>query len=89
MFGGKVFYYGRAYKMHKHRGIYCISLNEAGELLVIEKKGGPYKNRFDLPGGTPIDGESEYETVIREVLEETGYGVKKGNKLGERCYQLP
>ncbi|MGA4721378.1 NUDIX domain-containing protein [Fictibacillus nanhaiensis] len=75
--------------MHKHRGIYCICFNKSGELLVIEKNGGPYKNRFDLPGGTPNDGESEYETVIREVLEETGYMVLKGMKLGERCYELP
>ncbi|MBN3554889.1 NUDIX domain-containing protein [Fictibacillus nanhaiensis] len=75
--------------MHKHRGIYCICLNESGELLVIEKTGGPYKNRFDLPGGTPNDGEPEYETVFREVLEETGYRVLNGIKLGERCYELP
>lgn len=75
--------------MHTHRGIYSISYNETGELLVIEKNGGPYKNRFDLPGGTPIVGETEYETVSREVLEETGFVVKKGIKLGERCYELP
>ncbi|MQR96853.1 NUDIX domain-containing protein [Fictibacillus phosphorivorans] len=75
--------------MHKHRGIYCICLNKFGKLLVIEKKGGPYKNRFDLPGGTPDDGELEYETVIREVLEETGYKVIHGTKIGERCYELP
>ncbi|MFG6494432.1 NUDIX domain-containing protein [Fictibacillus sp. UD] len=69
--------------------MYCICLNETGHLLVIEKNGGPYKNRLDLPGGTPEENESEYETVVREVLEETGYHVLSGVKLGERCYELP
>ncbi|WP_082820551.1 NUDIX domain-containing protein [Fictibacillus phosphorivorans] len=75
--------------IHTHRGIYCICFNENGHLLVIEKNGGPYKNRLDLPGGTPEENETEYETVTREVLEETGYSIVSGVKLGERRYELP
>lgn len=75
--------------MHTHKGIYCICLNENGMLLTIEKNGGPYKNRLDLPGGTPEANESEYETVTREVLEESGYQVLSAKRIGERCYEIP
>ena len=36
---------------------------------------GPYRGRFDLPGGTPEEGESLVETLKREILEETGFQV--------------
>jgi 8-oxo-dGTP pyrophosphatase MutT (NUDIX family) len=66
-----------------------ICFNDKGQLLTIEKNGGPYKNRLDLPGGTLENGESELETVVREVLEETGYHVLSAGKLGERVYEIP
>ncbi|OOE12253.1 NUDIX domain-containing protein [Fictibacillus arsenicus] len=75
--------------MHTHKGIYCICTNDNGHLLTVEKNGGPYKNRLDLPGGTPESGETEIETVVREVLEETGYKVLTAIKIGVRCYELP
>jgi 8-oxo-dGTP pyrophosphatase MutT (NUDIX family) len=75
--------------MHTHKGIYCICKNDNGHLLTVEKSGGPYKNRLDLPGGTPEKNESEHETVIREVLEETGYTILTANRIGERCYEIP
>jgi 8-oxo-dGTP pyrophosphatase MutT (NUDIX family) len=75
--------------MHTHRGIYCICINENGSLLTVEKSGSPYKNRLDLPGGTPEMDETERETVVREVLEETGYKVLSAVNIGERCYEIP
>lgn len=36
---------------------------------------GPYRGKFDLPGGTPEEGESLVETLRREMLEETGFQV--------------
>ncbi|WNB90713.1 NUDIX domain-containing protein [Bacillus sp. NEB1478] len=75
--------------MHTHKGIYLICVNDSGHLLTIEKNGGPYINRLDLPGGTPENEESELETVVREVYEETGYQVQSANKLGERIYEIP
>lgn len=58
-----------------HFGVYgvCIQNNK---LLCIQKNGGPYINRFDLPGGTPMINESLSETLEREVLEETGFNLK-------------
>ena len=41
------------------------------------KKGrGPYKNRFDLPGGSQKENEGLTETLVREFQEETGYHIK-------------
>lgn len=36
--------------MHTHKGIYGICIDDKGHLLTVEKNGGPYKNRLDLPG---------------------------------------
>ncbi len=55
-----------------HKGVYGIVRNACGRLLVIRKRRGPYSGRFDLPGGSPESGESEIETLARELLEETG-----------------
>ena len=37
---------------------------------------GPYKNRFDLPGGSQKENEGLIETLVREFREETGYQIK-------------
>lgn len=38
-------------KVHRPFGVYGVALKD-NKLLVIQKKGGPYDNRFDLPGGS-------------------------------------
>lgn len=53
-------------------GVYGVCLQD-GKLLCIEKTRGPYRHRFDLPGGSQEPGEGLTETLKREVLEETGY----------------
>ena len=62
-------------EIKKHFGVYGICF-ENGKLLCIEKTRGPYQHRFDLPGGSQEVGEGLTETLIREVLEETGYKLK-------------
>lgn len=62
-------------EIKKHFGVYGICL-ENGKLLCIEKTRGPYQHRYDLPGGSQEVGEGLTETLIREVLEETGYKLK-------------
>lgn len=59
-----------------HFGVYGIALKQS-QLLCIRKNSGPYAGRFDLPGGTQEAGEGLSETLLREVLEETGYVVKR------------
>ena len=58
-----------------HIGIYGICIRN-NKLLCIQKERGPYKNRFDLPGGSQKENEGMTETLVREFQEETGYHIK-------------
>ena len=58
-----------------HIGIYGICIRN-NKLLCIQKERGPYKNRFDLPGGSQKENEVMTETLVREFQEETGYHIK-------------
>lgn len=57
-----------------HFGVYGVCFKD-NKLLCIEKNAGPYRGRFDLPGGSQEIGEGLTETLTREFLEETGYSV--------------
>lgn len=58
-----------------HIGVYGICIKD-NKLLCIKKARGPYKNRFDLPGGSQKENEGLIETLVREFREETGYQIK-------------
>ena len=58
-----------------HIGIYGICIRD-NKLLCIKKERGPYKNRFDLPGGSQKVNEGLTETLVREFREETGYRIE-------------
>ncbi|WP_213360552.1 NUDIX hydrolase [Enterococcus gallinarum] len=57
-----------------HFGVYEVCFKD-NKLLCIEKNAGPYRGRFDLPGGSQEIGEGLTETLTREILEETGYSI--------------
>ena len=62
-------------EIKKHFGVYAVCF-ENEKLLCIEKTRGPYQHRYDLPGGSQQLGEGLTETLIREVMEETGFTVR-------------
>ena len=62
-------------EIKRHFGVYAVCF-ENGKLLCIEKTRGPYQHRYDLPGGSQQLGEGLTETLIREVMEETGFTVR-------------
>lgn len=59
-----------------HFGIYGAVIRN-DEILLIKKARGPYTGMFDLPGGSPEQGESCLQTLKREIKEETGCTVVK------------
>lgn len=62
--------------MINHIGVYGIVLKE-NKILLIDKVGGPYNGKLDLPGGTIKLGEKPEDTLIRELKEETNIDVTK------------
>jgi ADP-ribose pyrophosphatase YjhB (NUDIX family) len=73
---------------HRAFGVYGIC-EKNGKLLVIKKNGGPYINRFDLPGGSLEDAESLTNGLRREYLEETGFQVSIDQNIGVTDFMLP
>lgn len=79
-------------EFHQAVGVYGIisrSIENEKELLVIKKHGGPYTNRYDLPGGSQEPGELLQETLIREITEETNLTITDFNQLGCINYIYP
>ena len=61
-------------KQFKHLGAYGLIIKER-KIVLIKKKGGPYNEKLDLPGGTIELGETPEQTLIRELNEEVGIDV--------------
>lgn len=75
-------------KFHRAFGVYGLCIAD-GKLLVINKNGGPYINRFDLPGGSLEEGESLSVAVKREFVEETGLEIELEQNIGVVDFKLP
>ena len=67
--------WGRYIIIINHIGIYGICIRD-NKVLCIQKERDPYKNRFDLPGGSQKENEGLIEILVREFREETGYQIK-------------
>lgn len=68
--------------VHSHFGVYAlIQSKKSNSVLVIEKARGPYTGRYDLPGGSPEGQELLEETLVREVMEETGCDILEMKQL--------
>ncbi len=57
-------------------------VDDRGLVLAVRRRGDPYAGRWEMPGGVLEPGETLYEGVIREVLEETGVTVEPGRLTG-------
>ena len=52
------------------------------KILLVKRKNNPYKDKWALPGGFVEYGERVENTVVREVLEETGLKTKVKEIIG-------
>lgn len=59
------------------KGVYAVILLEGKVMTVLNSHG-----HYFLPGGGVEMGESNQESLTREVLEETGYIVEKAEYIG-------
>lgn len=75
-------------KFHKSFGVYGV-ITDGKKLVVIKKNGGPYINRFDLPGGSLDDGEPLDNAIKREIQEETHIKVEQVKQLGTTSFRFP
>jgi len=53
-----------------------------GKILLIKRRNEPFKGKWALPGGYVEYGEKVEDTVVREVLEETGLKTKIIDLIG-------
>ncbi len=63
------------YQRLQYFGVYGIIRNDQ-RVLLVKKKGAPYDDLWDFPGGKIEFGEVPDTTLIREILEETGLEIK-------------
>lgn len=63
-------------KQFKQLGAYGLIVKD-NKIVLIKKKGGPYDNLLDLPGGSLEWHETPLEALKRELKEEIGVEVKK------------
>jgi 8-oxo-dGTP diphosphatase len=63
----------------KHITVVTLAHMVDEQLLIVRKKGS---KAFILPGGKPEPGETEQETLCREIREELGCGVAAAVFLG-------
>lgn len=75
-------------KQQLHIGVYGV-LQRGNKVLVVHKSRGPYKGKFDLPGGRPQHGESITQTLQREFMEETGFSPNNFHFLINQTFLVP
>jgi len=62
-------------KMKLRLNANAIIVNKEGKILGIKLKGGPYAGGICIPGGGINPGELSFDTIKREIKEETGIEI--------------
>jgi bis(5'-nucleosidyl)-tetraphosphatase len=70
----------------KEKSYGAVIINEKGEFLLIKHQNGAH---WDFPKGHKENDETDRETVIREVLEETGLKVRLIDGFKEKSRYSP
>jgi bis(5'-nucleosidyl)-tetraphosphatase len=70
--------------MEKSCGIYIVNKNN--ELLIVHPTQSPINKNWGIPKGKMEDGETHFETAIRELKEETNLSLVG---VENYCIELP
>jgi 8-oxo-dGTP diphosphatase len=69
--------------MHKNPALTVDAvIVKDGEIVLIQRKGEPFRGQYALPGGFVEYGETVEAALRREVLEETGLVVEIASLVG-------
>ena len=77
---------GRGFGKSKEKSYGAVIINEKGEFLLIKHQNGAH---WDFPKGHKENDETDRETAIREVLEETGLKVRLIDGFKEKSRYSP
>ena len=77
---------GRNFGKTKEKSFGAVIINEKGEFVLIKHQNGAH---WDFPKGHKENDETDRETVIREVLEETGLKVRLIDGFKEKSKYSP
>ena len=76
----------------KHLNVVCAVIHDGDKILCTQRlrKGPNYiAEHWEFPGGKVNEGESDYEALRREILEEMDWNIYVGAKLGSVEYEYP
>lgn len=71
----------------KHLGVYGLIISD-NKIVLIDKVGGPYDGKLDLPGGTIEWGETPEDALKRELMEEVGIDITSYELLDANSVKL-
>jgi 8-oxo-dGTP pyrophosphatase MutT (NUDIX family) len=74
----------RYYVLDYPAWVHIVAFNEKNELLVIRQfRYAINRNIYEIPCGMSDDGETPYETAVRELREETGFTFESVKEIGK------
>ena len=70
----------------ENRSVACVAFNEKKVLIAHRKSGGQMGGRWEFPGGKAEEGETDEQSIIREMREEFGIEVSVGEKIAQASF---
>ena len=64
-------------------------IREGNRIFATQRGYGPWKDRWEFPGGKVEPGETAEEALVREIREELDAGVGVEKKIGRVEYDYP